>query len=158
MPKALQADERDANDEIQRRVGASLTQRRNTLGLLEQGAAKQDSEDVTRVFQSFLPQKGAPDTVRPQASADDPPAPELPKAPKVAGHTSWQDEPTRVERAAASASLQPVRVSAPPKPTPPPERSHKSRVFWLVGLGLLATLSVAWWATSATHAGPALSR
>lgn len=173
LPNELQANERDAIDEIQRRVGASLTQRRNKLGLLELGAAKQDSEEVTRVFQSFLPPQGTPDTLRPQAPADAPPMLQLPKAPNVAAHNSWQDEPTRVDRAPAWSSVLPVPASAPPvpasaplvpaaappEPTRPPARSHKSRVFWLLGLGLLATLSsVAWWVTSATHGEPALPR
>lgn len=179
LPRELQAEESDVKDEIQRRVGASLTQRRNKLGLLELGAAKQDSEEVTRVFRSFLPENGSSDTVRPQAAANDAPMPELPKPPKVAGHTSWQDEPTRVDkrpaaalargserppageratRAAASVPAEPA--GALQAPAARQARSRKSRVLWLAGLGLLATLSVAWWATSAIHlnGAPTLAR
>jgi hypothetical protein len=175
LPKELQAEESDVKEEFQRRVGANLTQRRNKLGLLELGAAQQDSEEVTRVFRSFLPENSAPDTVRPQAVANDPPTPELPRAPKVAGNTSWQDEPTRVDRRPAAAhpraseghtsrGRRAQAASVPPEPSSaPPElqtRSRKSRVLWLVGLGLIATLSVAWWAMSAIHltGAPALPR
>jgi hypothetical protein len=169
LPQELQAEENDVKDEVQRRVGASLTQRRNKLGLLELGAAKQDSEEVTRVFRSFLPGNGTPDTMRPQAAANDAPMPELPKPPKPAGHGSWQDEPTRVDRLPAAALARaserpPARGRATSTASVPPEpsgtrqepaalqaRSRRSRVLWLAGLGLLATLSVAWWAKSAIH-------
>ncbi|MES1185610.1 MAG: hypothetical protein ABUL60_17490 [Myxococcales bacterium] len=180
LPKELQANERDVSEEIQRRVGANLAQRRNKLGLLELGAAKQESDDVTRVFRPVLPEKVNPDTVRPQAAADAPPVPELPKPPKVDGKSSWQDEPTRVDRPAAGltrTSDHPVsnaptarKPSVPPSngrprvtPAPRssvrplvssvPSHSRKSRMLWLVGLGLLATLSAAWWAASEHRLG-----
>ena len=174
LPQELQADERDVSDEVQRRVGASLAQRRNKLGLLELGAAKQDSEEVTRVFRSFLPEKSNPDTVRPQAAPDAPPLPKLPTA--SAPPVSWQEEPTRVDRLPAAARLArsserpsardrvASKASVPPAPSNPPReltlvpaRSPRSRVLWLLGLGLLAALSAAWWATS-EHGWPGASQ
>lgn len=175
LPKDLQADELEVSEELKRRLGTVLTQRKHKLSLLELGAAakqESDADDVTRVFQAgALPELLNPTTVRPDGAAEDAVNVSVPKAPKPL--PEWHDEPTRIgvinatgdalrsdrPKAPEIAELEPTEEAAEPESEPPlaseaPPHQTRGvpRSFWVVALALLATLSAVWWARSTdTH-------
>ncbi len=178
LPPELQADEHEVSDELKRRLGTVLTQRKAKLSLLEAGAARheEDADDVTRVFNTASLPTGTlnPDTLRPEAT-DEASAAALPRAPRAAKVENWQDLPTRVGHIGAAGAAFALRSDRPTQPAseatpatsasePPsdeaapapvskttsaaPTQKGLPRAFWLVALALLATISAAWWATS----------
>jgi hypothetical protein len=146
LPQALQASDQDLSDELRRRLGPTLEQRRNKLALLEVGAARQEeSEDMTRVFQASSALQDKADTLRPDAPPD-PLSPEaLPNPLRAPADVVLNAAlPVSVARALAS---DPGPVSAPAFASHP-RKERLPRSFWLVAMLLIAVLSVAWWATS----------
>jgi hypothetical protein len=141
LPAELQADDQELSDELKRRLGPTLEQRRNKLSLLEIGAAVQESDDVTRIFQASLPTQDKADTIRPDAPPDSVELGPLPKPPKVMRDVALGPE---------AFGMRPVSEAPPPiaKHAPAPTAERLPRSFWLVAMLLLAALSAAWWATS----------
>jgi hypothetical protein len=143
LPRELQADDHELSEELHRRLGATLEQRRRKLSLLELGASVQESDDVTRIFQASAPLQDKLDTVRPDAPPEGGSSAPLPKAPKAPAELG-------LHALLASVPSPPARTkqvsSAPVSVAPPRERLPRS--FWLVAMLLVAALSAAWWATS----------
>lgn len=161
LPNELQAEAHEVSEEIQRRVGSSLSQRRNKLGLLELGAATQDADEVTRVFRSLMPERSAPESAPHHSNPDASSVAEAPRLPAAVVGMSWKEEPTRVDRlpaAIAALARAGQRDTRPPiaergaanaqKVSSAPRRSSNPKFLWLACFGLIATLALVWWAAA----------
>jgi hypothetical protein len=119
LPDEFHVDEREVCEELKRRIGAQLTQRRNKLGLLQAAGSHQDEDDMTRVFRvpagSLPPRSPNPDTLRPPANGA---AEGFPPSDPNGSSQSWQDMPTRIGQIPEAVS-ELARPSDRPTAEPP---------------------------------------
>lgn len=133
LPQEQQADDNELSEELSRRLGSTIQQRRNKLALLEAGAARQESDDVTRIFQGSASLQDKVDTVRPDAPSAAVSVQAFPKAPRPAANVALQELSADPGASAGFA---------------PNQQERLPRSFWLVAVLLIAVLGAAWWMTS----------